>query len=355
MTRTLVLASLVAISAAPANTAHAVNVSVDFADPAGGWTYAYTGDAAAAGSGGFTALDGTWSHDNGSDNWDGSAIGAPNPGGVTAALVDGSSSYARLQDPGDLRGNAPLPDVNRKIFFGHDLSSEGDAVLDNGITISFRAKIATGGVLDNAYARNAGNPAGTPWPVGGDGYSISSNGRGMFGVNQKTTTGEGIPGRISFSLANSADLGGSGSGLIMNDLDGNVISEAVDPGEGAGSSNLLSISDSDLTNWHEFWITIEEDLSNTGTHKVNVYRDGLLSPSTFLVTAGYDSSVSNQDYDLSFMAMGMSNSTDKGAFDVDFFAYKAGVHAPVPEPSALMLAVFAGLGLVAGRARRRAA
>ena len=48
--------------------------------PTGGWTYQYTGEAAAAGTGGFTALDGTWSHDNGSDQWDASTIGVgPTP------------------------------------------------------------------------------------------------------------------------------------------------------------------------------------------------------------------------------------------------------------------------------------
>jgi hypothetical protein len=53
-----------------------------YQSPTGGWTYTYSGTATASGSGGsdaFDALDGTWSHDNGSDQWDGSAIGAGRP------------------------------------------------------------------------------------------------------------------------------------------------------------------------------------------------------------------------------------------------------------------------------------
>jgi len=50
-------------------------------EPPGGWinTYTYTSDAAAAGPG-YNALDGTWSHENGSDQWDETAIGDGNPG-----------------------------------------------------------------------------------------------------------------------------------------------------------------------------------------------------------------------------------------------------------------------------------
>ena len=47
---------------------------VVYGEPAGGWTYVYTGADVAAG--GTTALDGTWDHTEGSDAWDGSAAGA---------------------------------------------------------------------------------------------------------------------------------------------------------------------------------------------------------------------------------------------------------------------------------------
>ena len=59
-------ASLVIMLSLTATTAMA---GVDFGEPDGGWTYIYTGDAAAA------DLDGTWDHDNGSDQWDESEIG----------------------------------------------------------------------------------------------------------------------------------------------------------------------------------------------------------------------------------------------------------------------------------------
>ena len=69
-----------------------------YEDPPGGWTYIYTGDSAAPGAG-FTALDGTWSHNNGSDQWDRTEIGSGKPGGVSI-LRDGIVTFARLQDTG---------------------------------------------------------------------------------------------------------------------------------------------------------------------------------------------------------------------------------------------------------------
>ena len=132
-------------------------------------------------------------------------------------MTDGSATYARLQDPGDTRGNGftDPSDPNRKLYFGQDISATGDTVLDDGVTISFRAKIATGSPLDDHYTRNAGG-ATTPWPAGGDGYQNFSNGRGMFGVNQKANSNGEMgadadlkPARIGFSLVNSLDLGGT--------------------------------------------------------------------------------------------------------------------------------------------------
>ncbi|MCA9230821.1 MAG: hypothetical protein KDA57_09220 [Planctomycetales bacterium] len=376
MRQLFTLVALASLAGLTAGTASAVNVSVDFSDPAGGWTYAYTGDASAAGSGGFTALDGTWNHDNGSDAWDGSAIGSGGPGGVTSALIDGSASYARIQDPGDTRGNgfSSPSDPNRKLFFGHDISADGDSLLDDGITISFRTKISTGSTLDPVYTRNAGGVT-TPWPAGGNGYTNFSNGRGMFGVNEQSSSqaaGDGtatyasgfLPARIGFSLATSADLAadvgqpdplGAGNGAFMlNDLDSNVVSEAVDLLEGAGGPNYVVITDAELANWHEFWITIQADASNVGTHLVTLYMDGNTTPvGAFKTTAGYDSSPGEQDFaDTSFLSMGMGSSGDFGAYDVDFFSYRAGVFAPVPEPTALCLVSLACVGF-AGCCRRR--
>ena len=310
--------------------AAATDVSVDFNDPSGGWTYAYTGDAAAAGNGSdFDALDGTWSHDNDSDTWDGSAVGVAlpaMPGGVSGGLVDGDTTYARIQDVGDTRNNPGGYDFGGednkcKLAFGHDVSNEGTVntnILDAGVTLSFRAKIATGGTLDNAWARFSGDTGS--WPSGGHGYPIFSNGRGMFTLTEMECDADIAPdrstgkywdqygtvattnGRIGFSLAMTTDESGyPAAGLYMNSLDSNIISEDVDPGETneAGNpvtTNYVPISNAELANWHEFWITIVKD-NSVGTHEVNVYMDGDTEPvGTFDVTAGWDSSMLNQDY-----------------------------------------------------------
>ena len=84
------------------------------------WTYIYTGNAAG------DALDGTWDHDNGSDQWDGSPIGSGGPGGVSA-LSEGGTYYVRLQDTGDPRSNNMPDPSNRKLYFTHQLSNEIDA------------------------------------------------------------------------------------------------------------------------------------------------------------------------------------------------------------------------------------
>jgi hypothetical protein len=102
-----------------------------FDPPAGGWDYVFDANAGQdvdGGHGSFTSLDGTYSHDNGSDSWDGSAPGDVDgrPGGAGIFADDDGSSYLRIQDTGDPRfddgGGDPS---NRKVYFGHDLGPDG--------------------------------------------------------------------------------------------------------------------------------------------------------------------------------------------------------------------------------------
>ena len=74
---------------------------VEYAEPVGGWTYIYTGDAGDPGAD-FTALDGTWSHSNGSDEWDETEIGSGRPGGVSV-ITEADTTFVRLQETGDPR------------------------------------------------------------------------------------------------------------------------------------------------------------------------------------------------------------------------------------------------------------
>jgi hypothetical protein len=281
------------------------------------WTYTFTGDAAASGpANSFDSLDGSWDHNNGSDHWDGSAIGAGTPGGVST--LDG---FLRLQDPGDPRDYA-MPDAsNRNLYFGHSITNEigaaGDAILDTGVTVSFRARVPTAPPLDNLHPDGGAGIAA--WPAGGDGYLGHSGGKANFGIRQ--LTGDKI---ISFSLAlasDSAFLGGK-SGLVLNSLNGTSPSGTVDAGENEGTLNILEL---DPTVWHEFRITIEPDVSATGTHLVKVYLDRSPVSSNFIVTAG-----NGNDYNDSYIALGLGSTAQSGAFDVDYFSYKPGISAPAP-------------------------
>jgi hypothetical protein len=280
------------------------------------WTYMYQGDKASPGAG-FTALDGKWSHDNGSDEWDESEIGKGAPGGAIA-LKEGDTTFLRMQDCGDPRPN-PADPSNRKIMFGHSVTGDlksgvADTILDAGVTITFRARIPTSGPLDDLNTAGAK----TPYPAGGDGYVPHDGGKDNFNVRQ--SSGDKI---ISFALAVASDddeLSGK-SGLTMNKLNGTSTTGDVDlQGDEPGTVNILEL---DPTQWHEFWITIQADTSGTGTHVVHIYLDGSLEPEVFYVTAG-----DGDDYSDSYIAMGVGATPQSGAIDIDFFAYHPGVVRP---------------------------
>ena len=225
-----------------------------YGNPPGGWRYIHKGTEA-------DNLDGTWDHDNGSDAWDGSGIGAGTAGGISA-LVEDTVDFVRVQDALTSGGGTD----SRKIYFTHQLTLDpgmtqatADQILSvKGITLSFRARLATTPPLDGS------------WPPGGDGYVIHDGGKGPFGVHQEA----GGDQTISFGLVLAGDTNGEPkiagrSGLCMNNLNGTAPSGTVDiQGNEAGTLNMLDIAD--LTIWHEFWITIEPDTSGGGTHKVQV-------------------------------------------------------------------------------------
>jgi hypothetical protein len=297
---------------------------VDYGDPDGGWTYIYTGDAAAPGAD-FMALDGTWSHDNGSDSWDESEIGIGLPGGVNALSEDGVN-YLRMQETGDPRDHGGSDPSNRKIFFGHQLIDEidqsiADEILSvQGITISFRARLSTSPPLDDIHPDGGG--AVTPWPDGGDGYVPHDGGKACFGVHQEA----GGDQTISFALSLASDDDEiSANGLTMNKLNGTSPSGDVDlQGTESGTANIMEIAE--LVVWHEFWITIEPDTSGGGTHKVSIYMDGSSTATEFHVTSG-----TGGDFTESYISLGVGATPQSGAIDVDFFAYKEGIITPIPS------------------------
>jgi hypothetical protein len=361
-------------------------VRADFNYPTGfgSWNYMYSGDAAVYGAGtagSWDALDGTWSHSGptfdgaGSDLWDGSGIGGTlgplnAPGGVQS-----QSGYLRMQDPGLTTGTDWASGQNSAILFGKNINSmvtDPFNILD-GVTLRFRIRVPTGTGMDPLYY-NGTQVAAYP-TVDGDGYANVNQGLGGIGIK---ASGLGLPsargqGAISFSLGTKNETfsmpsntnttaSAAGAALYMNNLYQDTIYNNVDWNEqGTRTSppyvnNHLDIDDA--TVWNDFWVTITENDTTPfgvqGTHTVTIWMNGdYATPHVFAVTAGND----NEDFgNMAAIMMGLPRSglqgenLTSGAMDVDFFAFKEGVWAPVPEPSAM---ACMGLGLLALAARFR--
>ena len=310
-----------------------MNAQTTFQPPEGGWDYAYEGDAADYADG-FAALDGTWSHDNSSDEWDGSAIGgefgADNRPGGAMTITENGIDYLRIQDTGDPRDyDFSDPGSNRKIYFGHNLTDDGasETVLDDGVTLHFRARVPTDGPLDALHPDGQQRNGAQPYPDGGDGYVTSNGGKGNFVIKQQDG------GAIAFSLTTASDTPGGNpnqfvtrfAGLSMNEFAGNEISEDVNFGQGDGK-NVIPF---DPTQWHEFWIVIQRDEDNVGTHVASIYIDGNTAPQVFKMTAGDGGE--GQYSEFSYLAMGSTATPQSAALDVDFCRVKLGA---VPPPGA---------------------
>jgi hypothetical protein len=325
-----------------------------------GWDYLYDGADDSFGVNDQQALDGEWRHDQ-SDKWDGSApggvLGPGNAPGGVVALVEGDTTYLRIQDTGNpLEWGFDEPS-NRRFYFGHDIETENPgatSVLTDGITLSFRARIAATGVLDDVYPdlvdSEPESPAlteVTPWLAGGKGYNVKDDGKGMFTVQEDGNHAIGFALALDLDTPRAAVPGG----LILNNT-----TPAALPGTDkavSATANVLPISDASLLDWHEFWITIEGTgmtggVLNYPLYAVDVYMDGSTIPTSFVAEASIGA-----EFDGQFVAFGLPSESSFGAVDVDFFAYALGIVTPVPEADA----GFGGLGSFAAlcvtRARRR--
>jgi hypothetical protein len=338
-----------------------------YEDP--GWDYFFDGDADSYGVAELQALDGAWRHDQ-ADKWDGSAPGEGDGLGGVAALLDGPTTYLRVQDTGNpVDWSFPDPS-NRRIWFGHDIEEEHPgavSVLSNGITLTFRARIASTGVLDDIHPDLQDNepefPALTqitPWPAAGKGYNVSDDGQGMFTVQEDGNFA------VGFALALDADTWNGNAtqpnlpgGLITNNATTSNL-PGSDRGRptGPNAANLVALSDADLLDWHEFWITIvgtdppgEDFCGAVATlcheYEIKVYRDGSTTPQTFQARSSIGAEFPGQ-----YFSFGLSSETSFGAVDVDFYGYKLGVVTPVPEPAA-GAAALAAIGALGCATRRR--
>lgn len=338
------------------SAAAAGRAGVLYDDP--GWDYVYEGADDSYGVNEFGALDGQWHHEQ-SDKWDGSApggvLGPGNAPGGVVALTEGDTSYLRIQDTGNPLDWGFVEPSNRRFYFGHDVETENPgatSVMTDGITLSFRARIASTGVLDDIYPDLIdGEPESpaltdvTPWFAGGKGYNVKDDGKGMFTVQEDGAHA------IGFALALDLDTPRMDvpGGLILNNH-----APASLPGTDKGlpaTANVLPISDASLLDWHEFWITIEGTgmtggLLNYPLYAVDVYMDGSSTPTSFVAEGSIGA-----EFDGQVVAFGLPSESSFGAVDVDFFAYKLGIVTPAPEPvaAACGVAAFAALGV----ARRR--
>lgn len=300
-----------------------------------------------------------WQHQ--SSQWEGSAPGAPlggppgdppvpppAPGGV-GTFTEGATTYLRMQDPGrpdnwgwadkgtqGFVGGPRQEGNNRKIEFKHQMNRDAgfsgrDDILDFGVTISFRTRIATAatGPLDAIYPEGGGTTP-MPWPTNGVGYPVAAN-RGIFMVTQNGVDG---PTQLSFGLLDSNTIAGlsnadqlTKTGLVMNNQSNGSTGAPVDTSSATTATlNVAQIDNSQLPHWHEFWITVKRLAApvNNNTHEVKVYKDGSLVPEVFnVVLAGQ-----NEFGAGSHLGLGLTSGSALGAVDVDFFAYKEGVFVP---------------------------
>jgi len=323
--------------------ASVARAALAYPDPPGGWTYLYDGDERVVGDDTtFSWLDGTWSHNNGSDAFDGSEIGGEfsasnKPGGVSLLEQEGAD-FLRMQDPGDPRdydsvyGYGSGDPSNRKVYFGHDTLNDApdnaDIMMDTGVTLTFRARIPTaakasvGGsfLIDPLLADGQGGAGPKDYPAEGDGYVTWNDGKGNFVIRQG---GDGTPehpaGALAFSLTLPADNVGTGptanfAGLTMNEKNGNLPSNNVDFGEGT-ATNLVAF---DPTDWHELYLVIRKDPANIATHEVFIFKNGELTPQVFKITMGTGKDVEVENY----LAMGGPATDQNWALDVDWFGFK---------------------------------
>jgi hypothetical protein len=258
--------------------------------PAGPSGYVYDGDA----------LDDTWDHDNGSDQWDGTGPGEGMPGGAVSLTEDGVT-FLRIQDTGDPRDYGMSDPTNRKVY----LTRLVDIGLD-GASLEVRIRVATSAPLDDAHPD--GGAGIEPWPEGGIGYHIRDGGKGMFGISD----GVGV---ISFSLAKAGEpdfVDVATDVLVMNNLVGTEPTSDVDTEDAAAAVAMNMMAIDDATQWNTFVIDIAA--GGAGTHIVTVSVNGGPAES-FDVTLGSD-----LEADAPYITIGSSGTGGITAFDVDYLS-----------------------------------
>jgi uncharacterized repeat protein (TIGR01451 family) len=314
-----------------------VNIAnLAYAEPIGGWGYIYDGATDSYGVAstpvGNSALDGNWTHGNGSDSWaQETTLVADRPGaGNGLAGGVGSVSEADAASPGGLVTFLRMVDGitagststdNRRFYFMKDLSTVPGytpTFMNSGITITFRARLVPDAALEGALT--AANKGGM----------VGADGKGMFGFRQ--ASGDQI---VTFSLHTATEDGAptpafSAAGLTLNKNVGDAPSAVVgNPSSAAVPHNDLAL---DPNPWHEFWITVRANdaTPGNGTHTATIYMDGSQTPAgVFNFTAGNgDEGTSTTPVITDYLELGQNFTPLAGAFDTDFYGVRMGAVAP---------------------------
>ena len=253
-----------------------------WADPAGGWDVAIDFDdyPNPPSTDDNAALDGTWMHDNGSDQWDGSAPGSGNPGGVSIDTVAGAGDgggdaiVLSIEDTGDPRNDGFAdPGSNRKVYFGKDLGPAGASMFDAGVTLVTRLRV---------------NPSPTDAPA--DGTDLHDGGKGHVGVVSTV----GAVANVSLAV----DTG------VLNIVGDNQIDGVVE------------------TEFQAVWLTA---VAVADGLQVDVYVNGSTDAAfSGVVTPGDGSDLAVDNY----VAVGMGSTGRDGAIQIDYVAVEFTAVAP---------------------------
>jgi hypothetical protein len=232
-------------------------------------------------------LDGTWDR-SALDAWDGSRPGGHDgaPGGVGAETVPGaaedggSASVLSLEDPGDPRGGSPFEN-NRRLLFLHGAGAEDPFA--RGVTLIARFRV---------------HPAPLDVPPSPGQAAEGPAFRGQLGIGYR---GAARRAHFSFWLA--------------------------DGGLHTVTGDAIPLSAAELAEFQSYWVVLEEQ---GGAERVRVYRGASAAPVIDSLIALPASGVEG-GLEGAYLEMGLANTAEAGAIQVDYFGYAAGVHLPAPE------------------------
>ncbi len=300
--------------------------------PQGGWDYAidfedhpgtpmlqYNQAKGEAGN-----LDGQWIRAIDRDQWDGSApgeVGSPPggsaPGGIEVVLRPGLGpcgediQVLRIVDPGDpsnpagsLAGVYPNPfddPSNKSIFLGFDTGVYDRNLLRSGVTFSARWRV-------DPDAPSYMNPSST-----GDGEPLVGGALGnvgfLFRNENPALASEGPTASVTFNFNTGGQLQFSADNA-------------------AGGPFVLP--NTPITTYHSLWVTVE-DPDRNNTYNITVYANGQTTPFSFATRTGL--ALEDETFDFgsdfgNYLAIGLPHISNDGAIEIDYIAFKEGVHPP---------------------------